>query len=91
MQSGHDYNTLSLTIKDMLIYIFLLLLLAAPFYARRLRLGNAHRRVDLLKTLGHNESEKKNVVGFFHPYWCAECLCGLKNVSIDHADRVSSV
>lgn len=54
----------------MLGYLLPVLLSVIYLYIRHLRLGNAQRRVNLLKSLGVNEVQQKKVVGFLHPYWC---------------------
>jgi hypothetical protein len=40
-------------------------------YSLKLKSGNSARRKALLAELGYSgiESERKGIVGFFHPYW----------------------
>ncbi|KAA1472174.1 mannosyltransferase [Dentipellis sp. KUC8613] len=51
-----------------MIYSLSFLLIVLLAYVRNLRDAHEDQRAKLLKTLGIEESRKKKIVGFFHPY-----------------------
>lgn len=53
-----------------LLAIGLLPVIVTKLYATRLQSLNVNNRRQLYKALGIPSSEKKTIIGFFHPYWC---------------------